>query len=82
MLKTSVAAVCLGLLAISTAHADQHLCTDAHMAQMDSMIAKMTDADKQKAANAALDQSKAAMKVGNTDECMKYMMDAHKAMGL
>ena len=52
------------------------------MAQMDSMIAKMTDADKQKAANAALDQSKAAMKVGNTDECMKYMMDAHKAMGV
>jgi hypothetical protein len=40
------------------------------MAQMDSMIAKMTDADKQKAANAALDQSKAVMKVGNTDECM------------
>ena len=43
------------------------------MAQMDSMIAKMTDADKQKAANAALDQSKAVMRVGNTDECMKYM---------
>jgi hypothetical protein len=82
MLKTSIAAACLALLAVSTAYADQHLCTDAHMTQMDSMIAKMTDADKQKAANAALDQSKAAMKAGNKDECMKHMMDAHKAMGL
>ena len=42
----------------------------------------MSDADKQKEATAALDQSKAAMKAGNNAECMKYMMDAHKAMGL
>jgi hypothetical protein len=69
-------------LAVSTAYADQHLCNDAHMTQMDNMIAKMSDADKQKAATAALDQSKAAMKAGNNAECMKYMMDAHKAMGL
>jgi hypothetical protein len=82
MLKTSLAAACFGLLALSAAYADQHLCTDAHMAQMDSMIAKMSDAKQQKAANAALDQSKAAMKAGNNAECMKYMMDAHKAMGL
>ena len=31
MLRTSIAAACLALLAVSTAHADQHLCTDAHM---------------------------------------------------
>jgi hypothetical protein len=52
------------------------------MQQMDQMIAKMTDAAKQKEATAALDQSKAAMKAGNTEECMKYMDEAHKAMGL
>ena len=82
MLRTSIAAACLALLAVSTAHAGQHLCTDAHMTQMDNMIAKMSDADKQKEATAALDQSKAAMKAGNNAECMKYLMDAHKAMGL
>jgi hypothetical protein len=82
MLKTSIAAACLALFAVTTAYADQHLCTDAHMTQMDNMIAKMTDADKQKEAMAALDQSKAAMKAGNNDECMKYMMDTHKVMGL
>jgi hypothetical protein len=31
---------------------------------------------------AALDQSKAAMKAGNNAECMKYMAEAHKAMGM
>jgi hypothetical protein len=82
MLRTSIAAACLALFAVSAAHADQHLCTDAHMAQMDGMIAKMTDAGKQKEASAALAQSKAAMKAGDNAECMKYMMDAHKAMGL
>jgi hypothetical protein len=60
----------------------QALCNDAHMKQMDEMIAKMTDAAKQKEANAALDQSKAAMKAGDTAGCMKYMDEAHKAMGL
>jgi len=42
------------------------------MKQMDGMIAKMTDAAKQKEAIAALDQSKAAMKAGNKTNCMKY----------
>jgi hypothetical protein len=60
----------------------QDLCNDAHMKQMDQMIAKMTDAAKQKEANAALDQSKAAMEAGDTAGCMKYMDEAHKAMGL
>jgi hypothetical protein len=29
-----------------------------------------------------LDKSKAAMKAGNNAECMKYMDEAHQAMGL
>jgi hypothetical protein len=33
-------------------------------------------------ARAALDQSKAAMKNGDTTGCMKHMAEAHKAMGL
>jgi len=46
------------------------------------MIAKMTDATKQKEATTALDMSKAAMKKGDKAECMKHMDEAHKAMGL
>jgi hypothetical protein len=49
---------------------------------MDGMIAKMTDPAQQKKATTALDQSKAAMKTGNNAECMKYMNEAHKAMGM
>jgi hypothetical protein len=52
------------------------------MKQMDGMVAKMTDPAKQKEATAALDKSKAAMKAGNNAECMKYMNEAHKAMGM
>jgi hypothetical protein len=40
-------------------------CTDAHMKQMDAMIAKMSDAAKKKEATSALDMSKAEMKKGN-----------------
>ena len=46
------------------------------------MIAKMTDATKQKEAATHLDMSKAAMKKGDTAECMKHMEETHKAMGL
>jgi hypothetical protein len=57
-------------------------CTDAHMKQMDGVIAKMTDAAKKKEATTALDMSKADMKKGNMEGCMKYMKEAHIAMGL
>jgi hypothetical protein len=57
-------------------------CTDAHMKQMDAMIAKMTDAAKKKEATTALDMSKADMKKGDMEGCMKYMKQAHTAMGL
>ena len=81
MLKISLSAAFLAIMCLSPAYA-QDLCNDAHMKQMDQMIAEMTDAAKQKEATAALDQSKAAMTEGNTDECMKYMDAAHKAMGM
>jgi capsule polysaccharide export protein KpsE/RkpR len=81
MLKASFVAAFLTTMAFSPAYA-QDLCNDAHMKQMDDMIAKMTDAAKKKEATAALDMSKAAMKKGDKAECMKHMNDAHKAMGL
>jgi len=81
MLKVSFAAAFLAVIGLSHAYA-QDLCNDAHMKQMDQMIAEMTDAAKQKEATAALDQSKAAMQKGDTAGCMKYMDEAHKAMGL
>ena len=52
------------------------------MKQMDDMIAKMTDATKQKEATTALDLSKAAMKKGDKAGCMKHMEAVHKAMGM
>jgi len=82
MFKSLLAASFMTVMAVGQAYAAQDLCNDAHMQQMDKMIAEMTDAAKQKEAMAALDQSKAAMKAGNREECMKYMDEAHKAMGL
>jgi hypothetical protein len=81
MFKTSVLAAFLAIAALSLAYA-QDLCTDAHMKQMDGMIAKMTDATKKKEAMTALDMSKAAMKKGDKAGCMKHMDEAHKAMGI
>ncbi len=81
MLKTSVFTIALAIISLSPANA-QDLCNDAHMKQMDEMIADMSDASKQKEATAALDKSKAAMEQGDTANCMKYMDEAHKAMGL
>jgi hypothetical protein len=77
-----VLAAFLASMALSPALVAQDLCNDEHMKQMDAMIGKMTDPAKQKEATAALDQSKAAMKAGNNAECMKYMNEAHQAMGL
>jgi hypothetical protein len=83
MLKTTLVAAFIAVTALSTASAaTQDLCNDAHMKQMDEMIAKMTDAAKQKEATMHLDMSKAEMKKGNTAECMKHMEEAHKAMGM
>lgn len=82
MSKAPLLASLLMMFGLSHAFAAQDLCNDAHMAQMDKMIAAMTDADKKQEAAEALDKSKAAMKADNDEECMKYMDQAHKAMGL
>jgi len=83
MLKATLIAAFVAVTALSTASAgSQDLCNDAHMKQMDGMIAKMTDAAKKKEATMHLDMSKAEMKKGNTAECMKHMNEAHKAMGM
>ena len=81
MLRMGLAAF-LAIAVLSPAYSAQDLCNDAHMKQMDDMIAKMTDATKKKEATTALDMSKAAMKKGDTATCMKHMDEAHKAMGL
>lgn len=83
MLKAPLVAAFIAVAALSAGPAaSQDLCNDAHMKQMDEMIAKMTDAAKQKEATMHLDMSKAEMKKGNTAECMKHMEEAHKAMGM
>ena len=81
MLKVSLAAAFLAVMVVSPTYAAD-LCNDAHMKQMDDMIAKMTDPAKKTEATTHLDMSKAEMKKGNTAECMKHMDEAHKAMGM
>ena len=83
MLKASLLAAFIAATALSPTYAaNQNLCNDAHMKQMDEMIAKMTDAAKQKEATTHLDMSKAEMKKGDMAACMKHMNEAHKAMGM
>ena len=77
-----VAAFVLMASASAFAQDNKEWCTDAHMKQMDEMIAKMTDAAKQKEAMTHLDMSKAEMKKGDMDACMKHMNEAHQAMGM
>ena len=82
MRNTSFAMAFLAALALTPAYAAEDLCTDAHMKQMDEMVAKMTDAAKKKEAMMHLDMSKAEMKKGDKAACMKHMEEAHKAMGM
>jgi hypothetical protein len=83
MSRTISIAFLVTMMALAPAYsAAPKECTDAHMKQMDAMIAKMTNTAKQKAATTALNMSKAEMKKGNMKGCMKYMKQAHSAMGL
>ena len=83
MFKAPLLAAFIAITALSAAPAaSQDLCNDAHMKQMDDMIAKMTDAAKKKEATMHLDMSKAEMKKGDMAACMKHMNEAHKAMGM
>ena len=54
MLKTSLVAAFLAIIPFSPAYAAD-LCNDAHMKQMDDMIAKMTDTAMQKQATLLLE---------------------------
>ena len=81
MFKALPVAVFVTVMSLSPAYAAGE-CTEAHMKQMDGMIAKMTDAAKKKEATMHLDMSKAEMKKGSEAGCMKHMNEAHKAMGL
>ena len=81
MFKTLPVAAFEAVMNLSPAYAGGE-CTEAHMKQMDGMIGKMTDAAKKKEAMMHLDMSKAEMKKGNEEGCMKHMNEAHKAMGL
>ena len=81
MFKALPVAVFVTVMSLSPAYAAGE-CTEAHMKQMDGMIAKMTDAAKKKEATMHLDMSKAEMKKGDEAGCMKHMNEAHKAMGL
>jgi len=60
LLKISVFTASLAFMALSPAFAANDLCNDAHMKQMDDMIAEMTDASKKSEATEALNKSKAA----------------------
>jgi hypothetical protein len=83
MSKTIAISAAVAMMVLAPAYgAAPKECTDAHMKQMDAMIAKMSDAAKKKEATSALDMSKAEMKKGNMEGCMKYMKQAHTAMGL
>lgn len=80
MSKSTLMAALITLTALSPAYSVPRECTEAHMKEMDAMIAKMTDITKKKEAAAALKLSKAEMHKGNMEGCMKYMIEAHTAM--
>jgi hypothetical protein len=82
MFKTLSMAAILAVVALSPAYAASDECTDAHMKQMDQLIAEMGDAAAKKEATMHLDMSKAEMKKGNEAGCMEHMAEAHKAMGM
>jgi hypothetical protein len=82
MFKVLPVAAFVAVMSLSPAYAASDECTDAHMAQMDKMIAEMKDEAAKKAATMHLDMSKAEMKKGNEAGCMEHMAEAHKAMGM
>jgi hypothetical protein len=84
MSRVTAIAAAIAILACAPAFGqdNKEWCTDAHMKQMDQKIAQMTDADTKKEATTHLDQSKAAMKKGDTAGCIEHMKQAHEAMGM
>lgn len=84
MLKQSLFATFAAALTMAPAYAqdNKEWCTDSHMQVMDAKVAEMTDVAKKKSAQMHLDESKAAMKSGDTAGCVTHMEAAHKDMGL
>lgn len=82
MPKSVLLIALMPFLFLGPAYAAKDLCNEAHMKQMDQMIADMDDAGQKAKAMGALDKSKAAMEQGDNAGCMKYMNEAHAAMGL
>ena len=83
MLKIPLIASAAAFCFLSPAFAaTDDLCNEAHMKQMDAMIAEMKDEAKKKEAMEHLDMSKAEMKKGNNAGCMEHMNASHKAMGM
>lgn len=82
MFKVLPVAAFVAVMSLSPAYAASDECTDAHMAQMDKMIAEMKDEAAKKEATMHLDMSKAEIKKGNEAGCMEHMQEAHKAMGM
>jgi hypothetical protein len=83
MPKTIAVAALVTMMALAPAYsAAPKECTDAHMKQMDAMIAKMSDAAKKKEATSALDMSKAEMQRGNMGRLHEVYEAGSAAMGL
>lgn len=88
MLKATLVMAFVATIALAPAYGQEKIdkakewCTDAHMQQMDDQVSKMTDAAKKKTAMNQLQKSKAQMKKGHMQGCVKHMEKTHKAMGL
>lgn len=82
MLKAVTAGMAGLLLAAGVAAAqDKVECTDAHMKEMDAMVAKMSDTTKQQEAQKHLSMARDAAKAKDQAGCLKHMEEVHKSMG-
>lgn len=87
MLKACSIVAAVALMAFGPAYAQetadkaQEWCTDAHMAEMDGHVSKITDPAQKKSVMKHLDLSKASFKKNDMSGCVMHMAEAHKAMG-
>lgn len=84
MYKSIMIAAMLATVALVPAYGQDKAswCTEAHMSQMDTKVAAMSDAAKKKEAQTHLQLSKDAMQTADTTGCIAHMEEAHKSMGL
>src|SRR6185312_9407158 len=81
MFKVLPVAAFVAVMSLSPAYAAGE-CTDAHMGEMEKMIADMKDEAAKKDATMHLDISKAEMKKGNEAGDREDKQEAHGDMGL